>query len=168
MKRSNLWSSWCSSVVYVKWRDLCCSPGYITHNSRLYMWFCVLCRPDSFVACTHTKRVTADFKHADWVAGGCFAISFPTSYWAWAASLLSASCVALSVCECVFFRQLFDLQSLDCYSCGGDLDAETRRLPAILKRHCTSLSPMCETNTHCDAPLLDVCAHEHHRTFSAP
>lgn len=46
--------------------------------------------------------------------------------------LLFSDCATVCVlaCLCVhehlFFRQLFDLESLDCNSCGGDLDAETR------------------------------------------
>ncbi len=66
--------------------------------------------------------------------------------------------MCVCVCQCVCFLGSCLILRLDCYSCRGDLDAETRRLSAILKSHCTSLPAVCETNTHCDVTLLYMCA----------
>ncbi len=63
----------------------------------------------------------------------------------------------MCVCEnvCVFLGSCL-ISRLDCYSCKGDLDAATWQLSAIFKRHCMSLSPVWETNAHCEVPPLCV------------
>lgn len=128
--------------------------------------YCFMCQHMSFVAQArqpHTNRVTVIFLRMQtelWSSGGAvllLAFLHPTESEPHCCSVLPVLlCVCVNVC--VFLGSCFDLQSFDCYSCGGDLDAES-------KRDCTSLSPMCETNTHCDVPLLYVCARKHHHSF---